>query len=358
VSGLPDRRLPTWRRRLIGGYLELRVIPVLLWSFSAITLGTALAWHDGSGAPGWFVAALLVGLLLQGVVAHTINDVTDWRSGTDRDPAPRVLSGGSKVVLAGLLTERELVWMGAAAGLLAIALGTVVAAFQGWWLLGFGALGLVGAIVYTLPPVTAAYVPFAGEVVAFGCVLACTLGGYALQRGDVSSGAVLVGAAHAAFCVAMLMLHHYLDRGPDRRAHPPKRTSVVLLGAAGRGYGVVWALIAAILAIAATIVVDTRIAPLAVAAVVGAIIHATVRMDDPRSVTQVEAIVIGAGIAGAITTAILLAPTIAWIALVPAVLVPVELTIARRWLPGPGPDDHGAPHGGPPSLDPHSPIRA
>ena len=219
-------------------------------------------------------------------------------------------------------------------------------------------MGLVGAVAYTLPPVTAAYVPFAGEAVAFGCVLACTSGAFALQHGALSFGAVLLGAAHAAFCVAMLMLHHYLDRGPDRRAQPPKRTSVVLLDDSGRRYGLAWALAAAALAIAATIAVDARIAPLAVAAIVGAVMHATVRVDDPASVTLAEALVIGAGIAGAITSAILLAPAIAWILLVPAVLVPIELAIGRRWLPGPGPDDHGAPHGGPPSLGPHNPIRA
>ena len=48
------------RRVLLGLWLEIRVIPVLLWSFTAITLGTALAWHDGDGiAVGGYLAALL-----------------------------------------------------------------------------------------------------------------------------------------------------------------------------------------------------------------------------------------------------------------------------------------------------------
>ncbi len=364
MSGPGDQRgsrptaLPAWRRRLIGGYLELRVIPVLLWSFSAISLGTALAWERGPAEPGWFVVALLIGLLLQGAVAHAVNDVTDWRSGTDRDPAPRILSGGSKVIPAGLLTERELLRMGIGAGLLAAVLGVIAAAVQGWWLLGFGAVGVIGAVAYTLPPVAAAYVPFAGEAVAFGCVLACTVGAYALQRGSVSGDAVLLGSAHAALCVGMLMLHHYLDRGPDGRAHPPKRTSVVALGPIGRRYGVGWSALAAVLAVAATVVVDARVIPLAVAAVTGAAVHATVRVDDPASVTRVEALVICAGILGALLTSILLAPQIAWIALAPVVLVPLELATARRWLAAPGPDDHGTPQGGPPSLDPQRPIRA
>lgn len=357
-SGSDTAALPAWRRRLIGGYLELRVIPVLLWSFSAISLGTALAWDRGPAAPGWFVVALLIGLLLQGAVAHAVNDVTDWRSGTDRDPAPRILSGGSKVMPAGLLTERELRRMGVGAGLLAAVLGVLAAALQGWWLLGFGAVGVIGAVAYTLPPVAAAYVPFAGEFVAFGCVLTCTVGAYALQRGSVSRDAALLGSAHAAFCVGMLMLHHYLDRGPDGRAHPPKRTSVVVLGSIGHPYGLGWSVLAAGLALAAAFVVDTGVIPLAVAAVAGATVHAMVSVDEPASVTRAEALVICAGILGALVTSILLAPQIAWIALAPAVLVPLELATARRWLAAPGPDDHGTPQGGPPSLDPHRPIRA
>ena len=224
-----------WWRRAVGVYLELRVVPVLLWSFSAITLGSALAW-EGAGRTRWLVAAWVIGLLLQGAVAHCVNELTDWRSGTDRDPAPRVLSGGSKVLRAGLLTERGLVWMGTVAGVLAIGLGMVVAAERGWWLLAFGALGLLGAIVYTLPPIAAAYVPFAGEGVAMVCVWACAVGGYAVQTGAVSGQVLLLGASHAAYCVSMLMFHHYLDRGPDARARPPKQTTVVRFGDAAPAF--------------------------------------------------------------------------------------------------------------------------
>jgi hypothetical protein len=189
-------------------------------------------------------------------------------------------------------------------------------------------------------------------------VLTCTVGAFALQRGHISRDAVLLGSAHAAYCVGMLMLHHYLDRGPDRRADPPKRTSVVVLGSTGRGYGLGWSVLAAGLVIAAVIAVDTRVVPLAVGALAGAAFHVTVRTDQPAPVTRVEPVVIAAGILGAMVTSILLAPEIAWIVLAPAVLVPLELATARRWLAPPGPDDHGTPHGGPPSLDPQRPIRA
>ncbi len=331
-------RAGRWQRRLAGCYLELRVVPVLLWSFSAITLGSALAW-DQAGHVGWMVAAWVIGLLLQGAVAHCVNELTDWRSGTDRDPAPRVLSGGSKVLRAGLLTERDLVWMGTGAAVLATGLGVVVAAERGWWLLAFGAVGIVGAVAYTLPPLAAAYVPFAGEAVAVLCVWACALGGFAVQTGSISAQVLLVGASHAAFCISMLMFHHYLDSGPDSRAQPPKRTTVVRLGGAARAYGLAWAGVAAATALLGTLIVDVRLVPTAVAGVVAMMLHGRVQLDDPKAVTRAEAIVIGLGIVAAITSGILLAPALWWVAIVPLLLVPIEGIIAARWLtPALGPE--------------------
>ncbi len=331
-------RAGRWQRRLAGCYLELRVVPVLLWSFSAITLGSALAWNQ-AGHVRWMVAAWVIGLLLQGAVAHCVNELTDWRSGTDRDPAPRVLSGGSKVLRAGLLTERDLVWMGTGAAVLATGLGVVVAAERGWWLLAFGAVGIVGAVAYTLPPLAAAYVPFAGEAVAVLCVWACALGGFAVQTGSISAQVLLVGASHAAFCISMLMFHHYLDSGPDSRAQPPKRTTVVRLGGAARAYGLAWAGVAAATALLGTLIVDVKLVPTAVAGVVAMMLHGRVQLDDPKAVTRAEAIVIGLGIVAAITSGILLAPALWWVAIVPLLLVPIEGIIAARWLtPALGPE--------------------
>ena len=320
-----------WPRLLIGAYLELRMIPVLLWSFSAITLGSALGWSD-SAVPGWLVAAWAIGLLLQGAVAHCVNELTDWRSGTDRDPAPRVLSGGSKVLRAGLLTERELVWMGSLAAGAATVLGTLVSAERGWWLLGFGAIGIVGAVLYTLPPVAAAYIPFAGEAVAVLCVWSCALGGFAVQRGTITGSVALVGAAHAAYCVSMLMFHHSLDRGPDSRATPQKRTTLVWLGSGARAYAVAWSVCALALATVAALSVTAKVAPLIAAAVLATFLHARVDLDDAAAVTKAETAVIVVGIAAAVGSAIWVAPAMWWTALVPMVMIPVEGLIAGRWL--------------------------
>ncbi len=317
------------RRALLGLWLEIRIIPVLLWSYTAITLGTALAWADGeSVSVAGYLAAVTVGLLLQGLVAHSVNEIVDWRSGTDQDPSPRTISGGSKVIASGLLGPRALAVIGVAAGSAAALVGLIAAIAWGWILIVYGIAGLAGAVFYTLPPLRAAYRPFAGEAVAFACIWGCTTGAYVLQRGELSGGAALAGATYAASCVAMLMMHHYLDRIPDSRAVPRKTTTIVHLAGAGRRYAVLWAASALAGASVLTVLVDARFAIAAAGFAAALILHGRVVPDDPASVTRAELGVILLGMCAGLGTAGALAPVLLW-TLVPAlVLVPLELLIS------------------------------
>ncbi len=120
-------------------------------------------------------------MLIQGLLAHTVNEIEDWRSGTDRDPSPRMLSGGSKVIVNGLLSPRALRMVFVVALVATVVLGLVMVASRGLVMLPFGLVGVGGAIVYTVPPVRAAYRPFAGEAIAFVCMGACVVGAALLQ---------------------------------------------------------------------------------------------------------------------------------------------------------------------------------
>ncbi len=241
------------RRVLLGLWLEIRVIPVLLWSFTAITLGTALAWRDGDGiSVGGYLAAVAVGVLLQGLVAHCVNEIADWRSGTDRDPSPRVISGGSKVIASGLLGTRELRLdrdRGARSPRPSSGSPPPRRGAGSCWPTGrWGSPGRCSTRSRRCGPPTARS---AARRSPSSCIWGCTTGAYVLQRGELSGGAALAGIAYAASCVAMLMMHHYLDRIPDSRALPPKTTTIVLLGGAGRRYAVLWAAIALVGAVPA-----------------------------------------------------------------------------------------------------------
>jgi 1,4-dihydroxy-2-naphthoate octaprenyltransferase len=311
-----------------GVWLEVRVIPVLLWSYAALTVGSGLAFRAGHRSLPLYAGALVLGVLIQGLVAHSANEIVDWRSGTDRHETPRVLSGGSKVVVWGLLGPRAVAVLLAVAFCSTAALGIALAATQGWSLLAYGLAGVAGALLYSLPPVRAAYRPFAGELIAFACVVLCVTGAYRLQGLEPGWLELGAGAAVAAYAVSMLMMHHFLDREADMAATPRKVTSIVLLGlAAGRRYAIAWDLVSLAAALAAS-AFEPRLCPLAAAAALALPAHLRCDPADVASVTKAEFQVIGLGIAGALAAGILLDPLIS-LALVPAALmVGIELAIA------------------------------
>ena len=314
---------------LRGLWLEVRVIPVLLWSFSALTVGTALAAHGRDLEVWYYVGAVVLGALIQGLLAHSVNEIADWRSGTDRHPSPRMISGGSKVILAGLMGERALMATFGAAFLATTVLGLTLVAARGIVVLPFGVVGVAGAILYTLPPVRAAYRPFAGEAIAFICLADCVVGAHVLQGGRAVDGTTLATAvAVAAYAVGMLMVHHYLDYDADRTATPPKVTSIVRLGlAGGRRYAIGWCVLALVAAMAGS-VAEPRLLPLVAGYAIGLLAHLRCRPDDVESVTKNELTIIFAGIAAALSAAALLVPALSLAMVVAVALVAVEMRLA------------------------------
>ena len=314
---------------LRGLWLEVRVIPVLLWSFSALTVGTALAAHGRDLQVWYYVGAVVLGALIQGLLAHSVNEIADWRSGTDRHPSPRMISGGSKVILSGLMGERALMATFGAAFLATTVLGLTLVAARGIVVLPFGVVGVAGAILYTLPPVRAAYRPFAGEAIAFICLADCVVGAYVLQGGRaVDTTTLATAVAVAAYAVGMLMVHHYLDYDADRTATPPKVTSIVRLGlAGGRRYAIGWCVLALVAAMAGS-VAEPRLLPLVAGYAVGLLAHLRCRPDDVESVTKNELAIIFAGIAAALSAAALLVPALSLAMVVAVALVAVEMRLA------------------------------
>src|SRR3989304_3618966 len=139
-------------RRALGVFLEFRLIPVLLWSFTAVILGTALAFHEtGILDWRWFLATLAIATLVQGFETHAVNEIYDWKSGTDRADVPRALSGGSKVLNRGLLTIRELWVVFAVSSALVLLLTLYLAPARSWAGMAFVVPGYVSGLVYTMP---------------------------------------------------------------------------------------------------------------------------------------------------------------------------------------------------------------
>lgn len=331
------------QRKMMGWFLEFRLIPVLLWSFTSVVLGTALAWWErGAFDPWLLIVSLSLAGLVQGWITHSVNDIFDWRSGTDRDGRPRALSGGSKVRNLALLAEKDLWTIFAVSTLAIVLLSAYVAWMRPLWLLLLIGIGYILGVAYTLPPVATAYRPFLGEWLGgFPGVLLAGLGAYGIQTGTLSWTAVVALSAHALVCTAMLVMHHYQDAPADARADPPKRTTVVVLGAAwSRRYAALLAAgAAAIYAIFSILLTPAFL--LGVAFTLPAVlIHNRTDLGSLTSITRNELRIIQLGIAAGLSVSVLLAPVL-WPLLplaalgysihLEAVAPPAEL--ARAWLP-------------------------
>ncbi len=327
--------------KALGWFLELRLIPVLLWSFTSVALGTALAVAEtGVFNPWWMAEALALAVLVQGWVTHAVNEIFDWRSGTDRDPRPRALSGGSKVRNLGLLGERDL-WaiFVVATGCVAL-LGAYVAWSRVAWLLVLVVAGYLLGVAYTLPPLATAYRPLLGEWLGgFPGVLLAGLGAYGIQALTLTWTAVAVLSAHALVCTAMLVMHHYQDAPADAAAIPPKRTSVVVLGPRwSRRYAT--GLAAAGAAAYGILAFPDRPALWAAAGLTlaAAVVHARTDLSRLASITRNELRIIQLGIAAGLVASVGLAPVLwpvlplaaaGYYAHLRAVAPPPEL--ARAW---------------------------
>src|SRR5436309_4343649 len=336
---------PRWRRKALGWFLEFRMIPVLLWSYTAVALGTAVAFlEDGQFEVRWLVVAMALAGLIQGWETHAINEVFDWRSGTDRDASPRALSGGSKVLTMGLLTERDL-WIIFAVSSIGVAgLAAIVGLLKAWWLVLLIAAGYVLGLAYTLPPVATAYRPFAGEWLGgFPGVLLAGLGAYAIQAESISVTAIVALSAHALVCTAMLVVHHYLDAGADRTAVPKKRTTVVALGPRlAVAYATILAAAGAGLYLMLGLVVHPAFLVAGFITAAAAVLHRRLDPTDLKAVTRNELRVIQLGIGAGLSTAIILAPVlwpllplavVGYLAHLAAVAPPADL--ARAWRGSP-----------------------
>ena len=192
---------------------------------------------------GWYyLGAVALGVLIQGVLAHTVNEIEDWRSGTDR----HALAAGDLRRQQGD-RGRAADAAGAQAGCsrppspLTTVLGLTLVAARGLVMLPFGLAGVGGAVLYTLPPVRAAYRPFVGEAIACVCLWLCVAGAAVLQGGRIDGDDVAGGAGggrlrggHADGAPLPRL------RGRPLAANRPRAPRSCCWGSRGRRYAIGW----------------------------------------------------------------------------------------------------------------------
>lgn len=188
-----------------------------------VVVGTAVA-HAGGQVIWWrAVAALVVAVALQ-VGTNYANDYSDGVRGTDD---ARV--GPIRLVASGLKPPDAVKRAAIAAFAVAAAVGLVLAAFAGWWLLLVGAASIAAGWFYTGGPRPYGYAGF-GELfvfVFFGLV--ATAGTTYVQLERLTGLAGLAAVPVGLFAVALLVVNNLRDIPGDTLSG--KRTLAVRVGA-------------------------------------------------------------------------------------------------------------------------------
>jgi 1,4-dihydroxy-2-naphthoate octaprenyltransferase len=197
-SSAHDDRLSL--RRRAAGWSEIARPFSLTASFVPVAAAGALAAVRSQFSLGFFLAALLAGMLLQ-VGTNVVNEIYDVRKGIDTITSPRA----SHALLTGRVKERS-----------AIGVGLVVA--RGWPLVLLGLAGLLGGWGYTAPPLQYKYRALGLPLVFVLMGPFMVVGGYYTVTGHWSWEAAVLSVPIGLLVTAILHGNEWRDVGEDARA--------------------------------------------------------------------------------------------------------------------------------------------
>jgi 1,4-dihydroxy-2-naphthoate octaprenyltransferase len=216
--------------RLSSASLLVRAtrLPFLTATLVSVFLGLAIAAHDAPFRWGLAILTTIAACAVH-LGLNVANDVFDTLSGADAaNPTPTAFSGGSRVIVEGVLSVAQMVALGALCYAVGLGIGLYLAIERGFWpLVSIGAAGAFISIAYTAPPFCLVHRGLGEIAVALGFGPVMTLGAYYVEAQRLSWE-----AAYASVPVGILIaLVLYVNEVPDRRgdAIAGKRTLPVRL---------------------------------------------------------------------------------------------------------------------------------
>jgi 1,4-dihydroxy-2-naphthoate octaprenyltransferase len=217
------------RPKLSFGWLFLRTtrLPFLSATFVPILLGIAVAGlHDHFR---WWLALLtLVGGACIHLGLNVANDVFDTLSGADEaNVNPTQFSGGSRVILYGLVRLRSAVLLSAGLYAIGIGIGIALAASRGWNLLWVGIAGALISLFYTAPPLKLVHRGLGELCVGLGFGPIMALGAYFVLARHYAWEPALASIPVGILIALILYVNEVPDRPADAAAG--KRTLPVRL---------------------------------------------------------------------------------------------------------------------------------
>ncbi len=236
--------------------------------------GTCFAWYDGSINIGHAVLAG-IGLILTHISCNTLNDYFDFKSGIDLATDRTPFSGGSGILREGLLSAKEVFWLGMTCLILAVPIGIYFIVVKGLLLLPLLVVAALCILFYS-PMILKRDWPEWSPGLGLGVLP--ILGMYFAQTGAYTWHAVVASIPAGILVHNLLLLNEFPDVEADQKAQ--RKTLPIRLGRHNAGIiysiltiltylWIVGAVIAGIMPIFALIALLTI--PLAIKAIQGSL---------------------------------------------------------------------------------------
>jgi 1,4-dihydroxy-2-naphthoate polyprenyltransferase len=204
-----------WFRLARPFSLTAAAVPVLF--------GTALAFEDGSFAPGPLFAMLFGSLLIQ-AATNMFNEFYDAQRGLD--VAGTIGIAGS--IVSGRVTARRVLVGALLCYTAALFLGIYLVVVGGWPILVLGCLSALGGYLYSAGPRPIAYTPASEAVVFVFMGILIVVIAYAVQTRDFPAYVPLAALPIGGLVAAILLANNIRDLISDRRGG--RRTLPVVFG--------------------------------------------------------------------------------------------------------------------------------
>jgi 1,4-dihydroxy-2-naphthoate octaprenyltransferase len=198
-------KLKTWFLEIRPGFLLLSIVLVLL--------GSSITWHEGCFDWIKFLLTTL-GLLLAHTSVNVLNDYYDYRSGIDFNTTRTAFSGGSGILIQGILKPKSAYTFGIGCLMAAFPIGIYLTYVSGWQLLPLVFLG--GAMIYFYTSHLTKWL--IGEFFAgLGLGTLPVMGTYFIQTGQYSIEAFIVSIAPGLLTANLLLLNEFPDYEADKK---------------------------------------------------------------------------------------------------------------------------------------------
>lgn len=188
-----------------------------------VSVGSALAYHDGNLHIAATFIALLCSFLIQ-IGTNFTNDLYDFLRGAD---TPKRV-GPLRVLNEGLVTPAQMKTAIALTFGLTFLLGLYLVYLAGWIIFVIGVLSILAGLAYTAGPYPLAYNGLGDFFVFLFFGIVGTVGTYYINTLEVSSIAFLASIPVGALITNILVVNNYRDIEHDREAG--KNTLAVKLG--------------------------------------------------------------------------------------------------------------------------------